>query len=415
MLSKDACLGARQTISSDDFHRLAHGRIFSALSEPMDAVGLAGALGNDLESCGGRAYLIDLQDSRSSNWRHYAEIVKKSADSRRMIVAGTDITTMGYDGRDCSEAVAVALSLARDPNRSVDLADLMARRVEAYAKPTDYFVFPASAVKLHYGDFTILAGRPGTGKTAYAMVAAYFRAAIDKVAFFTYEMNADELGDRFISHLTNLPTEYTYDGLNPGEMEKYGTAVQSAGKRNLRVVECGGMSESQLASSLALFAAGGGRIAVIDYLQIAYDASHHGENADITRLSKMLRRIAKANNLAILGISQFRRYEGADDGEKKITYPKMSDLRGSGSLEQDAANICLMYAYPPATSALGTAARRELRETEHIASDMDTGGTLLRLHWAKVRHGRSGQRTWVMFDGSGMSFTECDTTEGRVW
>jgi len=407
-------------LSEDDFYRPAHGLIFSACLAlslaglEIDHLTVADKLGDSLEIAGGKYYLLDLSGvmPTTANWRRYAEIVRRSAKLRRLIAVGTQIVAAAYESPDDADALSSECLSWIMPmqdlgkTRRGTIAALADARIEAYKHPTPYFVAPISGVKLHFGDLTIIAARPGVGKSAYAVQCADVWSTRYKTAFYSFEMTADELTDRIISRRTKQPTEWTYDGISDSEALLIRKHTEDLRDRDLTIIEASGLSEIEMVSSLRAFAVAGGKIAVIDYVQIGYETTKQSENADLTRFSKVLRRTAKSAGIAIVALSQFSR--SGDGEEGKITYPRAKHLRGSGSLEQDAANICLMFKYPPAESDLGRSARTELRGKPHnLAADLMVKPDLIRFHWDKVRHGRP-ELDYGFFRGDSMTFDEID-------
>ena len=394
-----ACLECRRDLTAGDFYVQPHGAVFEALTEPMDAYALGDKLGRK------HPYLLDLAGFYAANWRSHVEIVRRHGESRRVIGAGVDVTALGREGGSAADALAVVSGIVRRKRSSRKFAAAFEQRVEEYGRPTPFFTLPGTGVRLHYGDLTILAGRPGTGKSAYGMVTVWQRSAVEPAAVFTYEMTESQMVDRLVQHVTGISNEMCYEGLSASERDLYRAAVAGAGERDLTIHECAGMREDQLRSELQLFAAAGGKTAFVDYLQIARTQTREGEVADLTRLSAMLRETAKTTGLNVVAASQFRRFEGADS-ETRCVFPTMADLRGTGAFEQDAANVCLMYSMPD--SKAGRELRSKLWAKYDFAEDMSDSRTLLRLHFPKVRYAAGGRKYYMFFDEAAMRFVDLD-------
>ena len=159
------------------------------------------------------------------------------------------------------------------------------------------------------------------------------------------------------------------------------------------------MPEAEAVSTIRRFAARGGRIVVLDYLQIGAHATKGGtENGDLTRFTRALQQVAKATGTLVLGLSQYSR-EGASDR------PGLHHLRGSGSLEQEAATVGLMWSPEPDEQSERKA---ELRSREGAILDHENNEqSLVRVFWGKVRHGRIAS-DYYLFEGAQMKFAPVD-------
>ena len=400
-------LGAHADVSPDDFYREAHGKMCEAINDlrahgiEVDAVSLRDALPDDFPA----SYIFDVTDAvpTAANVKHYAEIVKRHAKSRTLIALGTLVVASGYDGSDPDEAIGEAMTALTNVSdtghkRSVRLFDAVKKRLLDYREPTEMVMFPGTGARAHFGDVTIIGGDPGTGKTAFVLAALDVWRKRYKCLFLSYEMSADEISDRFITRAVKQPSEFAYDGLDEQELSVYERACSDLlDDRNLIIKEAAGMSEGQMVQTIRLAAAHGTRICAIDYAQIAHDDRGDNENASLSRFLRQVQRLAKSTGMAIVLLSQYNR---SKEGGK----PRMGNLRGSGSLEQEAANVLLMWS-PDYDSQ--EEYKRKLRDLGYL---LDPTGpeNIVRIEWAKRRHGQKGSTDFYLFDGRTMSFEPID-------
>lgn len=399
-------------LSPDDFYRPAHQRIFDAImslrsrGDAVDAITVAAELTakGTLEQAGGKMYLLEVSGSTpiAANASEYARIVRRNSQLRTIIDVGTRAVVAAYDATDAddvlADAVTTLLALQQEGGGAeATVADAIRRRLEDYRNPTDTLLLPGSGVRLHFGDLTVIGGRPGTGKTAYAVqVADVLASRGRKVAFLSYEMDLTEIADRLVSRATGQPSDYAYDGLTDGEVSVFEAACKSLlANRNLTLKQAAGMREAELASFIRSFAHRGGKVVVLDYIQLAFD-SRSGEYPDLTRLMRLLQSVGKSTGVAILALSQYSR-----DGDG---IPRLSHLRGSGAIEQEAANVALMWS-PDDDEQFDYKAKK--RDERYILDPHDASKRLVRIHWAKVRHGKS-RIEYHLFDGARMHFEPLD-------
>ena len=388
-----------------DFIRPAHGLVFDAIAPllaaggPVDTVLVAAKLeeGRRLEEAGGKVYLLDLAGAApcTGNVERYARIVKDRALLRALIRVATDAVADAYTSEDAAEVIgrAVAGMLALQDTGRADsdrASDAVAQRLEDYAHPMPSAMLPGTGTRLHFGDVCVLGGRPGTGKTAVALQAADVWRKRYRVLVLSFEMSTGELADRLIARATRLTSEVAYSGLSERERTFYAEACADLlADESLQLRQAAGMSEAQTVASIRTFAAAGGQIVVLDYLQIAAEARSN-ENADLTRLMRALQQVAKQSGVLLLALSQYSR--GATDGK-----PGLHHLRGSGSIEQEAATVGLMWTPEPEDQR---ARKLEVAERGY-ALDPEDPKPLIRLEWSKVRHGAPGT-DYFIFDGAAM-------------
>lgn len=397
---------------ASDFYRTAHSHVFEAIEalrsagEPVDAVSVAATLERSgaLDDIGGRMALLDLTDAApvSSHAQKYADIVRDKSRLRGVIRATTSAEAAAYEGHDVDQVVAshtaAMLALSDTGSRSsVAACTAVARRLDDYARPVSAARLPGTRTRLHFGDVCVIGGRPGVGKTALALQAVDAWREIWPVLFMSFEMSIPELADRLIARATGRRVEIAHAGLTDRERDEYRReTVSLLEDERLELVEAAGMSEAQTTASLRAFAAAGGRIAVLDYIQIAYEARTN-ENADLARFMRSIQQVAKQSGVLVLALSQYSR--APEDGE-----PRLHHLRGSGSLEQEAATVGLMWAPEPDDCERR---KRELRSRGYMLDVCDPR-PLIRLDWRKVRHGRTAM-DYFLLDGAAMRLEPIST------
>lgn len=400
-------------LSAADFYHAGHGQVFAAIArlaaaqQPVDAVSLAAALSSpELEAIGGKGQLLDLTGAvpAAGHASRYGAIVREKARLRRAIAAATATITAAYEAQQPADAVigdgaAAMLALADTGARSiVSASEAVAQRLKEYASPTEAAMLPGTSTRLHFGDVVIIGGRPGTGKTALALQAADVWRKRWPVLFLSFEMSTAELADRLVSRATGQSSDVVYSGLSEYELDVYrsGCADILADHR-LGLVGAAGMSEAQTVASIRAFAARGGRVVILDYVQIAAESRSATENANLTRLMRELQQVAKRSGVLLLALSQYSRpAPGAEE-------PGIHQLRGSGSLEQEAACVGLMWSPEPKDQE---SRKRELAERGYLLSATDPS-PLVRLHFAKVRHG-SQATNYFLLNGAAMRLEPVD-------
>ncbi len=407
-------------VAPGDFYRPAHTAIYGVMQgmfladEAIDHLSLADRLraSGDLERVGGEIYLLDVTQvvPTSANALQYAAMVKRDSKLRATIEAAAKAMSLAYAGDETAPDVGLGLMLGvQDTGRSQsEQASAVAeRRLKAYLTPTPSIAIPGSAQRLHYGDTIVIAGFEGSGKTALAIQCLDVWRQKDRCLFLSYEMTADEIVDRFISRHVRIPTERALEGLDEDDIAVYRTDCASLlADRNLRIKECAGMRPEQLYSTIRSFGASGGKVAVIDYIQIARRMNVNDERIAIDELMLYIQQAGKSSGVACVALSQYSRLK---DGESE---PRVANLRGSGSIGQAAANVALMWAAPDDKQK---PAKQALFEKGWMV-DPDDRRILVRIEWGKARHSAKSKE-YFLFNGSEMHFEpvemEPDRKKGR--
>ena len=369
ILDGDVLDDVLMSIDAADFYRPSHQKIYQAISEmnrqhtPVDQLTLADkleALGT-LEQVGGKAYILELADNSYAlaNWASHVQIVKNDALLRALIDAAVHIKTLGFSKTDeADEAVEESEKLLFSvTNKRVSasfesISDLMMKldkTLEEMAKqrshlqgvPTGFKDLDNLLAGMRGGDLIILAARPGIGKTSLALnIAAYAaRKGGATVAFFSLEMPAQQLVSRVLAAEARVESSRMRTGhLNSTDWENLARAMNDLHTAAFFIDDSPDLSIMELRAKarrqLRNIEPGKGLI-VVDYLQLMSSSRRGGErdrHLEVAEISRGLKILAKELDVPVLALSQLNRSVEAR-GNKR---PQLSDLRESGSIEQDA-------------------------------------------------------------------------------
>lgn len=358
-----------------DFYRKEHRLIFQAMeelakrSQPFDVLTIAEALKTKdlLEAAGGEAYLYELAQNTPSaaNVKAYADIVSERAILRSLIETGTDIANSAFqtEGRDVKELLDAAESqifkIAEQREHGtgpVPISELLAQatdRIDTLYRSgksitglaTGFTDFDKMTSGLQPGDLIIVAGRPSMGKTVLGMNIAEHAAIKEEkpVLVFSLEMPSEAIALRLMSSLGRIDQHRIRTGrLNDDDWPRVTSAVSMLSEANLFVDDTPALTPNEVRSRARRLAReqGGLSLIVIDYLQLMQvHGSKESRAVEVSEISRSLKGIAKELNVPLIALSQLNRsLESRTDRR-----PVMSDLRESGSLEQDADVIAFIY------------------------------------------------------------------------
>jgi replicative DNA helicase len=362
-------------LGEQDFYRADHQLIWRGIcdligaAKPCDFVTLTEhlRLRGQLEEAGGLSYLGTLANETPSaaNVMAYADLVRERSVLRSLIAAGGDIAEMGYrpDGRETAELIdhaeqavfAIRERGAKAKNdyfRMPAVLDQVFERIQsvrdnpggAAGLPSGFKEFDRATSGLGPGDLMILAARPSMGKTSLAMNIAE-NVAIDRkigVAVFSMEMSAEQLGLRVLSSRSGVALKNLRDGnLGDAEMDALVWAMGRLRESPLFIDEAGGLSPMDLrAKARRLKQRENIGLMVVDYIQLM-QVPGKGDNRvqEVSEISRQLKSLAKELAIPIIALSQLNR--GLENRDNKR--PRMSDLRESGGIEQDADLVVFVY------------------------------------------------------------------------
>jgi replicative DNA helicase len=385
----------------EDFYRERNGQIFASLMalydrrEPVDYMTLADELSrrDQLEAIGGVLYLARLLDivPTSLHAEEYGHIVERTALMRRLISAGAKIAEIGYaDAYDVdtsiekAEQLLMAVSQKRVLRDFQSLGEVLQEYVAQleqiqlgtertrYAVPTGFVDLDKLTGGLHRSDLVILAARPSMGKTSLALnIAANASLRYNaKVAMFSLEMASVQLAERLLSTEAGIDSTRLRSGrLNETESRRLAHALGILSEAALYVDDTPGISIMELrAKARRLHHEIDLDLVIIDYLQlVAGSRGRDNRVQEISEISRSLKALARELRVPVLALSQLSR--AVESRTPHI--PMLSDLRESGSIEQDADLVMFIY-----------------RE-EHYNRDTEKKG-IAELHLAKHRNGPTG-------------------------
>jgi replicative DNA helicase len=372
LLSKDAIADVVESLRVDDFYRPAHATIYSAIldlygrGEPADAVMVAGQLtkAGEISRIGGAAYLHDLVSvvPTAANASYYAAIVSERAVLRRMVTAGTRIVQMGYQGEgdvfdlvDRAQAEVYELTSGRTSEDYLPLRDIFEptiNEIEAIAAhngqmvgvPTGFADLDALTNGLHAGQLIIIAARPAIGKSTLGLDLA--RAASIKTGLtsviFSLEMARNEIVMRLMSAEAQIPLAHMRSGtMSDADWQKMARKTGAIMEAPLFIDDSPNMSMMEIrAKCRRLKQKHNLRLVVVDYLQLMSSGKKvESRQQEVAEFSRALKLLAKELEVPVIAISQLNR--GPEQRQDKK--PMMSDLRESGSLEQDADMVILLH------------------------------------------------------------------------
>ncbi|HVT95358.1 MAG TPA: replicative DNA helicase [Bryobacteraceae bacterium] len=362
------------TLKAEDFSLEKHRRIFLRMldlherGEKIDRVTLANELmkTNQLESVDGIGYLVSLDDGlpKIVNLESYARIVKDKAMLRDMIVASEKVISRCMIGADDpAEILAAAEESLLKLGDSGSQNDLVnpARILEEFEGGINRFLDPSKRIKglstgflrfdemtsgLHKGELFILAARPSMGKTALALnIAQHVATHLEKtVAVFSLEMSKESLLTRMICAGARVDQQKFRAGyLNQDERMQLSATASQLMRAPLYIDDTAGTNLMDIHAKLRrLKSQQGLELVVIDYLQLMSGGAkrYENRNQEVSALSRGLKLLAKELDVPMLVLSQLSRAPETRQGDHR---PQMSDLRESGSIEQDADLVGFIF------------------------------------------------------------------------
>ena len=373
LIDSDAIIRIAPFLRQEDFYREAHGIIYAAVlelherREPADFITLTDALDRraQLEQVGGAAYLTSLLNivPTAIHVEHYARIVDRTATLRRLIDGATRIAALAYDSADAdadealdrAEQIIFSIAerrLSRDltPIQTV-LREYYERIGYLYEHQGEMVGIPSGFTKLdrllggmQRADLLILAARPGIGKTSLALsiAANAARRFRQRVAIFSLEMSNEQVVQRLVSAETGIDSQRLRTGqLTPDEWPRLEHAIHTLSGMAIFLDDTPALSTMEMRTkSRRLAAEHGVDLVILDYLQLM-QGERHTENRvqEISSISRALKGLARELNVPVLAVSQLSR--AVESRQDKV--PMLSDLRDSGSIEQDADVVMFIY------------------------------------------------------------------------
>ncbi len=373
MLRKDAMQEVEDTVNSDSFYVQKHKMIFQAMldlsikNEPIDMLSLSTKLSEQklLEAVGGSKYLAEIVNvvPSSVNVKHYADIVQKKFVLRSLIEAADYVSELAFEESDdhmddiLDMAEKKIFSVVSSPKNQkyVSLKDELP---EAYVRleklhetkgllrglPTGFKDLDTLLSGLQKQDLIILAARPSVGKTTLALDIARLSATLhDKsVLIFSLEMSSQQLVDRMLSAQSRVNAWNLRTGnlSSDRDFSNLRDALDKLAKAKMYIDDQAGNSITRMKSlARRIKAEKGLDLIVVDYLQLMTTSKNYDSMVNqVTEISRSLKSLAKELDVPVLALSQLSRAVEARGGK-----PRLSDLRDSGSIEQDADVVMFMH------------------------------------------------------------------------
>lgn len=358
MLAPNVIDEVGEILTGTDFHEPKHEQVFDAIvglhadSKPVDTLSVAGVLGN----VASLAYLHELTGAVAvaSSAGYYAEKVRDSAMLRRVAAVGTRLQGMGALGADSGDAALDIVNAARaeldalvtgegDATPEDDLFAAIEDLEGDPGTPTPWRDLTEVLAGWKPGAFYICGARPGVGKSVIANAALLDMARRGKRAvMFNLEMSKSEIYHRLMASVGSIDMgRIQHRKLNAADWERVNTAQAHLLKLPFEVDDRGSIRVAQIRSKVrTLQRRGDLGLVVVDYLQLMKAGGRvESRQQEVSEMSRALKLMAKELQVPVLALSQLNR--GAAAGPERM--PQMSDLRESGSLEQDADVVILLH------------------------------------------------------------------------
>ncbi len=372
LLSKDAIADVNEVLRGTDFYRPAHEIVHDAIvdlygrGEPADPVTVAAELQRrgELVKVGGAPYLHTLSANVpiAAHASYYAEIVREKAILRRLVEAGTKIVQIGYAGEgqvddvvDQAQAEVYKVTEKRTSEDYAPLSDIMHhvldeieaignREAGLYGVPTGFADFDDLTNGLHNGQMIIVAARPGVGKSTLALDLCRAASIQNNLAsvFFSLEMTRSEITMRLLSAEAKVPLNHIRTGqMTDDDWARLARKMGEVESAPMFIDDSPNMTMMEIrAKARRLKQRHDLRLVVIDYMQLMTSGRKvESRQLEVSEFSRQIKLLAKELEVPIIALSQLNR--GPEQRSDKR--PLISDLRESGSLEQDADMVILLH------------------------------------------------------------------------
>lgn len=427
LIDKDAIIKIADIITSADFYQDKHGIIYETIlelfekREAIDILSLTSRLEEKkkLDQIGGRSYLVELtnQTPSAANIVSYAQIIQRKSTLRRLINAANNILELGYQEDqeisnllDKAERSIFSVSQTHLKEKFTPIQDILSEafnRIDELHKekgalrgiPTGFKNLDNLLAGLQKSDLVILAARPSVGKTAFALDIARNIATKSRkaVGIFSLEMSKEQLVDRLICaeagvSLWNMRTGKLSESND--DFPKIGQAMSELSESPIYIDDFANTNVMELRTKARrLQMEHGLDVIIIDYLQLMEGTKNYGDNRvqEISEISRALKGIARELDVPVLALSQLSRAVEVS----RPAIPKLSHLRESGSIEQDADVVMFIY-------------RKAADRGYDINSLTDEEKHVAEIHIAKHRNGPTGLVN-LYFDGDKVSFKNLET------
>lgn len=431
LIDKEAVYKVADIVNPEDFYKTAHQRIYETIldlyahNEPIDMLTLSNRLNEkgQLEAVGGKTYIASLTETvpTSSNIVNYAHIVHRKATRRRLLTAASEISRLGYQEEGeidqvLDEAQRHLFGVSKKyfkqsfvPIRGV-LTDAFDRIDELHKNKgqlrglaTGFIALDNILTGLQKSDLVIIAARPSVGKTALVLdIVRHIGTKLKvPVGLFSLEMSKEQLVDRMLCAEANidlwkLRSGKLSDRPEDDDFPRIGHAIGTLSEAQIFIDDSPSINILQLRTKARrLQAEHGLGLIVIDYLQLMESrGSFENRVQEVAEITRGLKGIARELNVPVVALSQLSRVVE----QSKPAIPKLSHLRESGSIEQDADVVMFIY--------------RKSADRNYRPEDIPPDEKFIaELHIAKHRNGPTGQIK-VFFNENCTSFKNLDN-QGR--
>lgn len=427
LLDKDATLKIADFLQADDFYHDHHKFVYEVCidlfhsAEPIDVVTVATRLEarDQLKLIGGPEYLAELQNTVpvTTHIFQYAQLIKHRSTLRKLIKAGNKITSLGYESDkkmeellEKAEKELFSISQTFLKNRFIAIKEVLNSSYERFSEIHENpglanmnriaTNFKDLDSKLNGGfnrsDLVILAARPSMGKTALALAIAQ-NASIDhskRIGIISLEMSKEQLVERMFCGLLGVDSWKLHKGkLEESDFERMGPVMDKLGSAPIFIDDSMGSSMSELRAKVRrLHMEHGLDMLVVDYLQLMSGENPMNRVQEISEISRSLKELARELNIPVVALSQLSRSVESRPDKRPI----LSDLRDSGSIEQDADIVMMLY-----------------REDYYNEDCSDEEKNTLEVNVIKHRNGAIG-RVHLFFDKSRMKFADLDKSHRQA-
>lgn len=369
IFDNDCISDIMSSLKMDEFYFERNRLIFGAMldilnrAEPIDFITLKSQLGANFDVIGGIEYLtkIRLMVSTTSNLKYHIKIIKDKAVLRKLINAGNDIASISYEQKDdVSVVLGIAESKIYDILQNKTTTDLthikdvladnlanfeemLQNKTKITGVPSGFKLLDIKTTGFQPSDLVLIAARPAMGKTSFALNIATNAAmhANVPVAIFSLEMSKEQLTNRILCSEALISNEkMKVAEVDHEDMAKLAATINNLSQAPIYIDDTAGITVTEIkAKCRRLKLKGQLGLVVIDYLQLIQGNSKEGRQNEVGENSRLLKIMAKELNVPVLCLSQLSRAP-----EQRTDHrPVLSDLRDSGSIEQDADMVMFLY------------------------------------------------------------------------
>lgn len=371
LLDSEAIVSVADILTPESFYMPAHQYIYSAMEtlyekrQPIDVVTLTNQLKKmkKLKEAGGTAAVAELSNvvSTAANAKHYAQLVSEAYIKRRLISMSSEMNELAFDPSkdvtdimDLAEQRVFALSQTQNKKAFLPIKDTLVESFERLDElqkhsgelrgvPTGFADLDRCLAGFQKSNLIILAARPGTGKTAFALNMAQHMSVVSKkkVGFFSLEMSREELVDRLLVSQADIDAWKLKTGrLDQQDFLKLSDAMGVLADAHIFIDDTPALTIFEMRTrARRLKVEHDIDMLVVDYLQLAHGRTKDNRVTEVAEISQGLKNIARELKIPVLALAQLSR--AIESRAEKV--PQLADLRESGSIEQDADVVMFLY------------------------------------------------------------------------